>query len=182
MFKTKQTSNVERQYYRKKQTKSFFSGCLLLCNLFLISGFLQAASLRTHDYHIAINSELTRAVVKICFDGQAPAYLVAGSRKATKNILQFPTADKGFIEFQGGYWKTQALAKDSCIRYHADISEHKQQKRSRRHRHELLNFMSENTWLWLPEKLKDDESVEIEFDLKPNYRVSAPWTLLDRTG
>ncbi|MET1256537.1 hypothetical protein [Aliikangiella maris] len=140
-----------------------------------------AEPIRTHHYQITINDALTEAKVKMCFDGKAPEYLVVDYRRANKNLIEFPHSLKGYIEFQGRYWLTQSLQADACVNYIADISEHNHQK-YRSKESTPLSFQSDNTWLWLPEKLTATEAVEIEFKLADKYRVSAPWQMLDDKG
>jgi len=141
-----------------------------------------AQDIRTHRYQVAINPELSSAQVNICFAGKVPEYLIVDYKKATRNILEFPKTQKGFIEFQGRYWKTQSLAPNSCVNYRVDISEHKRKRRSAENDKTQISFQTENTWLWLPEALSEDEQVEIEFQIPDSYRVSTPWQMLDNKG
>lgn len=140
-------------------------------------------TLRTHHYQVTLDDSLDTAIVDICFQGKAPEYLAADYRKATKNLIRFPKTEDGPIEFQGRYWKLNKLASDACIGYKVDISEHNRQpKREQSKDSQPLSFQSDNTWLWLPEKLSAKERVEIQFNVPNNYRVSAPWKMLDSSG
>jgi hypothetical protein len=150
--------------------------------LYAVTGSLNAAEMQTHRYQIAIDNRLDTAKVNICFDGQPPEYLVVDYRKATKNIQQFPKVEKGFIEFQGRYWKTKYLANNTCLNYQVDISEHQRNKRFSQTEQLPISFQTENTWLWLPEKLAAHEQVEIQFQLPDDFRVSSPWQMLDEKG
>ncbi|TQV74011.1 hypothetical protein FLL45_14215 [Aliikangiella marina] len=141
----------------------------------------ESKAVRTHTYQIKINPELTYAAVNICFDGKVPEYLIVDYRKATKNLIQIPETKDGYIEFEGRYWKTKSLADNACIDYKVNISDHKRKRRANV-KNEALSYFSENTWLWLPEKIKSDEEVEIKFDLPESYRVSAPWKMMDTKG
>jgi hypothetical protein len=131
--------------------------------------------IRTHQYVVSVNKALTKVDVTICFDGKAPEYLVVDYKKATKNLIDFPKADKGHIEFQGRYWKTKNLKDDACIQYQSNIASHLYHPKSIRQKAKKISFQSDNTWLWLPESFLDNESAEITFNLPRNYQVSVPW-------
>ena len=137
---------------------------------------------RVHRYSVEIGAELKKARVKACFDGAAPEYLVVDYRKATRNLIKFPKADKGHIEFQGRYWQTESLGKDACLKYEVDISEHNRRNRRIGEDDPKLSFQTDNTWLWLPEAIGKDEEVEISFALPASYNISAPWDMLDQSG
>lgn len=158
----------------------------LLLNSILIApsmGESPGVAERTHQYRVSIDAALNAAVVDICFQGAAPRYLAVDSHKATKNLLRFPKTEDGLIEYQGRYWKLNRLADDACINYRVDISEHNHQsKKNKRKVSSPLSFQNDNTWLWLPEKLSQQERVEIQFDVPSHYRISAPWKMLDDSG
>jgi hypothetical protein len=131
--------------------------------------------IRTHQYVVTLDKALTKAEVTICFDGKAPEYLAVDYKKATKDLIEFPKADRGHIEFQGRYWKTKNLKDNACIQYKSDISSHLYRPKSSRQKEIKISFQSDNTWLWLPESFLDNENAEITFNLPRNYQVSAPW-------
>ncbi|WP_444995629.1 hypothetical protein [Aliikangiella sp. IMCC44359] len=160
-------------------------------SIFVLSGVVllfscisSAKQKRTHEYNITIDKDLSKALVKICFDGKPPEYLVVDDHQANKNLVQFPEANQGYIEFQGRYWRTNSLHDNACLHYQSDISEHnhKHKYKNKSKLHAALSFQSDNTWLWIPEELSEDEDVRVTFHLPQNYRVSAPWKLLDKQG
>ena len=167
---------------RRAQLTQLIKFALAVLTVITAWPMVNAQELRTHRYQVSINPELTNANVNICFSGEVPEYLVVDYRKATKNLLQFPKAEKGFIEFHGRYWMTKSLAADSCVHYRVDISEHLRKRNRVKSGKAPLSFQTDNTWLWLPEKLANDEEVEIEFQLPDQYRVSSPWVMLDDKG
>jgi len=138
----------------------------------------RARFIRVHHYKITISDDLESAHINACFSGKAPEYLAVDYRRSTKNIVSFPKSEAGYVEIVGRYWKTKYLEENACINYKASISEHLVKKNKLMSG--PLNYQRENTWLWLPEKLSEDESVIAEFDLPENVNLSVPWKSLDK--
>jgi len=136
--------------------------------------------LQVHQYTVTLNKSLTKAEVKICFDGKAPEYLAVDYKKSNKTLIKYPFSKQGKIDIQGRYWGTKNLSENACIQYKSDISSHIHLPKRQRKREKIISFQSENSWLWLPEKLSDNETAEITFNIPKKYFVSAPWQLIDQ--
>lgn len=160
---------------------------LIIIFVSILSFPVQGEAERVHLYEVDIDDRLEIANVKICFDGKAPEYLSVNSRKATKNIIQLPETQSGYIEYLGRVWKTKKLNNNACLNYKVDISEHTLKPRSFLNvrpvkKTKPLSCQTENTWLWLPEKLADNEFVDINFQLNSAFNISTPWSSQDPKG
>jgi len=168
-------------------TLSDFTGLFSRPQLLSLIGLFWGtfANAQIHQYRVALDDKLREAQVEICFDGQPADYLMADYKKATRNLIEFPQVSRvkehGHIEFQGRFWKTSQLPHNACINYRVDISRHLSRKRAQSQQSPLINFQSDNTWLWLPENFDKGESAEIEFILPPDMQISTPWKRLDQS-
>lgn len=68
-----------------------------------------------------------------------------------------------------------------CLNYTVDLQRAASEYRNSRNLDERNIVVSPSYWLWRPE-LYDDTTVEVEFRLPENVRVSVPWQQLDGSG
>ena len=138
----------------------------------------QNQKLREHQYQVHFDNHLRTASVEICFAGSPPEYLAVDYKRSNRNLIDLPKSRAGRIEILGRYWKTANLRMNSCINYAVDISEHLTQVKQSDS--PLISFQRDNTWLWLPEKLGEDESVVIHFQVPSNFELSVPWQKVNK--
>ncbi len=144
------------------------------------SGAAQAE--RLHRYTVTINADLTEIDVKACFDGQAPARLVAESLDASVALLGVWNDASGEKIAPSGYIPLKSIAEDGCIRYQVDVS--RPVKRHDRTGGKVRRVgrdvaVSVGLWLWRPEHFAKDEDVELVFQLPEAVSVSVPWRRVD---
>ena len=127
---------------------------------------------------VSVNPDLTRLEVKACFDGAPPEQLVAASLDATvalEGVWNDATAEQiapiGAIPLK-------TISAGECIRYRVDVSHPIKRHDRTGGKVERVGSdvaISAGLWLWRPERLADDEDVELDFDLPAGVSVSAPW-------
>ncbi|UCD69199.1 MAG: hypothetical protein JSW48_03680 [Betaproteobacteria bacterium] len=139
---------------------------------------------RIHRYAVSVNPELTRLAVTACFDGQVPDRLVAESLDASVALIGVWN-DKTGKEIQpSGSIPLKTLAADGCVRYAVDVS--RPIKRHDRTGGKVRRVGSDvavsvGLWLWRPERLDQDEDVELVFELPESIGMSVPWSPVDGT-
>ena len=151
-------------------------GWLLAATLLSVCG--AARSERLHHYTVLVNAELTQLEVKACFDGAPPEQLVAQSLDATVALegVWHDATDETIAPI--GTIPLKTVSANECIRYRVDVSRPiKRHDRTGGKVERVGNdvAVSVGLWLWRPEKLADDEDVELAFDLPAGVSVSTPW-------
>ncbi|MCF6193898.1 MAG: hypothetical protein L3J46_06155, partial [Kangiellaceae bacterium] len=143
----------------------------------LVSGALLQLEASVHQYTIDVDNDLSSVAVNICFDGSPPNYLAVDSKVGNKDLIKFPHSRQGKIEIQGRYWKTQNLPANSCLNYRVSIKRYKAKssKLKLRDKKMHVSYIEDNTWLWLPEKIADEDDVELQFNLPSWAEISTPW-------
>lgn len=139
---------------------------------------------RLHRYAVSINPELTTLAVQACFDGQSPERLVAESLDATVALIGVWNDATGKEITPSGSIPLKTLGKDACVRYQVDVS--RPIKRHDRTGGKVRRVGSDvavsvGLWLWRPERLDEDEDVELAFDLPASIGVSVPWSQVEAT-
>lgn len=147
------------------------------CILFL-SPWLVEASI--HQYSVKIDRGLSSAIVKACFDGDAPNYLAVENKLGNKDLLRFPHSDQGNIEIQGRYWKTKNLSSNACLSYQVSIQRYHAKRSPLSKRRKAVAYIENNTWLWLPELVTTEHDIEVTFDLPLWANISTPWHKINK--
>lgn len=136
------------------------------------------AAERLHRYVVAIDPGLTTLNVRACFAGTPPAALVAESLDAPLALMAFRVEGSRKSIEPGGTISLKSVPDDGCVAYKADVSHPiRQHDRSGEKVYHIGRDLltSVGLWLWRPEKLEEDEDIEIRFDLPDGIGVSAPW-------
>jgi hypothetical protein len=151
---------------------------LLIVALLIYCGVFDAIS-AVHQYVVQIDSKIAQASVSVCFDGAAPDYLAVEKLPEKGDLLNLPFSRSGKIEVFGRRWKTSELKDNACLSYKIDISRfHAKRSRFSRNRKNIV-YIEENSWLWLPTLLAENDQLEIRFKLPLWAEVSAPWKQID---
>jgi len=150
--------------------------------------FISSTEAAVHQYQIEVDQNLSGIRVEICFDGKVPDYLTVDSSLGNEDLIELPDSKQGNIEIQGRYWKTGYLPRNACLNYQVNIERHHTQsskkstaeKKSDKVTTENLNnkpmaYIEENTWLWLPETLKQGDDIELNIVLPKGVEISTPW-------
>jgi hypothetical protein len=153
---------------------------LCLAASFAASGVAHAE--RLHRYAVSINDELTRLAVKACFDGPPPDQLVAESLDASVALIGVWNEQTGKEIQPSGSIPLKTVGDDGCVRYEVDVS--RPIKRHDRTGGKVRRVGSDvavsmGLWLWRPERLDQDEDVELVFELPAAIAVSVPWSQVD---
>jgi len=135
-----------------------------------------------HQYQIEVEPNLSSIRVEACFDGKVPNYLSVDNSLGNEDLISLPDSKQGDIEIQGRFWKTGNLPENACLNYQVSIERHhtKQSKRKNytskvKSRNKLIAYIEQNTWLWLPESLNEQDDIEINILLPKGMAVSTPW-------
>lgn len=135
-----------------------------------------------HQYQIEVEANLSSIRVEACFDGKVPSYLSVDNSLGNEDLISLPDSKQGDIEIQGRFWKTGNLPKNACLNYQVSIERHhtKQSKRKNhsskiKSKNKLIAYIEQNTWLWLPESLNEQDDIEINILLPEDMAVSTPW-------
>jgi len=164
-----------------ENTSLLMNAKILLATL---SFFVSATDVHAaiHRYQIEVDPSLSKIRVGICFDGKAPNYLTVASSLGTRDLIELPDPKQGNIEILGRYWKTGNLPKNACLNYQVSIQRHLTQPRrvSTEQSIKDLNkkpiaYIEDNTWLWLPESIKDQDDIELNVLLPKGIEISTPW-------
>lgn len=132
-----------------------------------------------HRYTVAIDPTLERFNVSACFDGAAPAALVADDSAMLylqQMRLRDPTAGK--LELDNWRATLTDLPNDACVDY--DVQLHPKTRgqqtggpETRRIGRDLLTSIGD--WMWRPAELAQGDDIEVRFQLPEGVSVSAPW-------
>jgi len=143
----------------------------------IIFGLSHNTDASVHQYTIDIDEDLASAKVKICFDGSPPRYLSVESKLGSKDLIKLPHSKHGNIEVYGTNWKTQNLPADACLNYQVSIKRYKAKhtKLKLRSKKMRVSYIEDNTWLWLPEKIDEQDNIELLFNLPTWAEISTPW-------
>lgn len=149
----------------------------LLLAAALVAPAAPAASL--HHYRVTVDDTLTRFVVEACFDGPAPAQLVADDGAA--RFLQHMAvrdAASATVEVGNREATISGAPANACIDYTVQLEPRVRGRQTggpetRRVDADLLTAFGD--WLWRPPVLAGTDDVELTFDLPPGVAVSVPW-------
>lgn len=132
-----------------------------------------------HRYTVAIDPTLEHFNVSACFDGAAPAALVADD-SATLYLqqMQLRNPDAGKIEIDNWRAKLTDLPENACVDYIVQLRPKTRGQQTggpetRRIGRDLLTSIGD--WMWRPAELAQDDDIEVRFELPEGVSVSAPW-------
>lgn len=140
--------------------------------------FLHAGPL--HQYLVKVDATLERLSVAACFDGPAPALLVAESEAASLYLQQVQLRRLPAVKVlaSGEQMPLPPLPPDSCVDYEVRLRPAQGGAQSggpetRRIGSDLLTSVGD--WLWRPAAMSEGEDVALRFTLPDGVSVSAPW-------
>ena len=148
---------------------------ICLAALFLSSAVASAAPL--HRYTVEVGESLDRLAVKACFDGKAPASLVAETSGA-RAFLEEVRLSGRLLHGQGEIIALGAAPDNACVDYRiklqaATTAAQTGGAETRRIGGDLLTSVGD--WLWRPQQMEEGADVEVSFVLPPGVAVSVPW-------
>jgi hypothetical protein len=143
--------------------------------LLYLSGTIFTVNAAVHRYKIKIDEKIAKATVNICFDGEAPKYLVVESNIGNHDLIRFPHSKQGNIEIQGRYWKTKNLADNACLNYQVNIERYHAKRTKQTKKRKNIAYIEDNSWLWLPEAIFEKDQIELNFQLPSWAEMSTPW-------
>lgn len=131
-----------------------------------------------HRYTIAIDEALMVLDVRACFSGQPPASLIAESLDAPLALIEARLESSGKPLVPSGELSLKNVPANGCITYRVDVSRpirshDRTGDKVIRVGRDLL--AAAGLWLWRPERLEEDEEIELAFVLPPGIAMSAPW-------
>lgn len=144
--------------------------------------FTWSATYADYQYRVSTDAELKKLLVNLCFEGDAPAELVAESLDASVALLGVWRESGEPIKISGVI-PTDQLPNGACINYQVDISRGIQ-------RHDMTgpkvyrstgsSGVSNGLWFWRPEVFEKNRQVFVEFDLPEDYVVTTAWNETDK--
>lgn len=145
--------------------------------LMAVAGLPSGAAAPLHRYRVDVAESLDRLKVRACFDGPAPAYLMAGTSGAAAYVeqLSFPGGSPGSMPLADRI-DLGNLAGGACIDYSVRLDAvrggvQSGGPESRWVGRDLLTSIGD--WLWRPPP--ESGEIEISFALPPGVKVSTPW-------
>lgn len=133
-----------------------------------------------HQYLIRVDATLARLSVTACFDGPAPALLVAESEAASLYLQHIELRRLPGVKVlaSGEQMPLPPLPPDSCLDYQVRLQPAQSGAQSggpetRRIGADLLTSVGD--WLWRPAVLSEGEDVSLRFELPDGVSVSTPW-------
>ena len=147
-----------------------------LAALMLLSAGASAAPL--HRYTVAVGESLDLLTVKACFDGKAPAALVAETSGARAFLEEVRVSGRLLQPHGGEVIALVAVPDNACVDYRVKLRPATNATQTggaetRRIGGDLLTSVGD--WLWRPQELEEGAEVELSFVLPPGIAVSAPW-------
>jgi len=147
-----------------------------------ITAFISDLDAARHHYQIEVEQNLASIRVEACFDGKVPSYLSVDSSLGNEDLIALPDSKQGDIEIQGRFWKTGNLPPNACLNYqvnierhHTQLSKRKTDKGKLQTKSKPIAYIEQNTWLWLPESIKDQDDIELKVLLPEGMAISTPW-------
>jgi hypothetical protein len=131
-----------------------------------------------HRYTVQVGESLDLFTVKACFEGKAPAALVAETSGA-RAFLEYVRLPGRTLQAQGGeIIAMDAVPDNACIDYRVKLRPATSAAQTggaetRRIGGDLLTSVGD--WLWRPQALEEGADIELSFVLPPGVAVSAPW-------
>lgn len=147
--------------------------------LLLLASLPVAQAAPVHRYEVRVAEALERIMVRACFDGEAPAALVAGDG-ARRFLERAALADGSLVPLPSqDRISLPALAPDACIEYRVQLQAVRGGAQiggpeTRWIGRDLLTSIGD--WLWRPPPEAGD--VELRFVLPPGVEVSTPWPVV----
>ena len=147
-----------------------------LAAVMLLSAGASAAPL--HRYTVEVGESLDLLAVRACFDGKAPAALVAETSGA-RAFLEEVRLSGRLLRAQGGeVIALEAVPDNACVDYRVKLRAATSAAQTggaetRRIGGDLLTSVGD--WLWRPGELQEGAEVELSFVLPAGVAVSAPW-------
>ena len=143
--------------------------------LILLSAGASAAPL--HRYTVDVGESLELLAVKACFDGKAPASLVAETSGA-RAFLEEVRLSGRLLQAHGEAITLDAAPDNACVDYRvrlrpATSTAQTGGAETRRIGGDLLTSVGD--WLWRPQQLEAGADVEVSFVLPAGVAVSVPW-------
>jgi hypothetical protein len=137
------------------------------------------------NYTVATDERLEHLNIRACFEGSVPRRLTARNDRAT-NLLRgarLHSQDHDVaLAPQGSTLTLPATGPSACVDYDVDLSGiGKRRWRSGNWRTRDAIVLDPELWLWYPDSMREKGSWRLEFDLPPDYDVSAPWDRLGKT-
>ena len=132
-----------------------------------------------HRYTVVIDPTLEHFDVSACFDGAAPAALVADdSAVLYLQQMQLRDPDAGKLEIDEWRAKLTSVPDNACVDYAVQLRPKTRGQQTggpetRRIGRDLLTSIGD--WLWRPAELAPADDIEVRFQLPEGVSVSAPW-------
>ncbi|MBA3564986.1 MAG: hypothetical protein H0W33_13465, partial [Gammaproteobacteria bacterium] len=115
-----------------------------------------------HRYSVSVSPRLESLDVRACFDGHAPARLVA-SRSAAGFFARAPRivgGDARGLPIRHGAIQLEGLPDDACIVYTTEMRDTIERQGPRRTGDAEI-ITTADDWLWRPRELPADTDIEI---------------------
>ncbi len=137
-------------------------------------------------YTVVADEALEYLDVQACFEGPLPRRLAARNADAVELLREVRLYHGDAVTAIAPKDAALALPRVSepaCVHYRADLRalDNRQWRSGNWRTHEVI-VLDPGLWLWLPEDRYGAEGWRIDFELPPDYDVSAPWTRSGRNG
>jgi len=140
---------------------------------------------RVPHYTVVADKRLEQLDVRACFDGSLPHRLSALNERAPDLLrdVRLHSGDDVFeLQPSGSTLALPRSGSSACVQYRVDLSAiGTQQWRSGNWRARDAIVLDPGLLLWVPDGMRDDERWRLDFELPPDYDVSAPWNRIGRT-
>lgn len=133
-----------------------------------------------HRYLVKLDDSLEKLTVAACFDGPAPAMLVAHEAAALYLVdMRVRNAAPAKVTIQRHEARLTNVPENACVDYRVQLKPIRSGAQSggpetRRVGRALLTAIGD--WLWRPPTSEPTENLEVRFELPAGIAVSAPWT------